>query len=331
MKLRGVKITGTGSYLPEKILTNSDLEKIVDTTDEWIRTRTGIEQRHIAAEDEATSDLAAKAAQRAIDAAGIDPTELDLIIVATICPDQTFPNTACHVQRKIGASPKAMCFSLEAACTGFVYALETATSMLRCGYHKKALIIGAEEMSTLVNWEDRSTCVLFGDGAGAMILETTEESEECALLASSMHANGKFTDILQIPAGGTRTPLTPALMEQKQNCLVMEGQAVFKQAVTSMVRACKTVLKEAGLTVDDLKWLVPHQANERIISAVGKGLGIENEKVFINVNKYANTSSATVPIALDEIAKGNLVQRGDYVLCVAFGAGLTWGASLIKW
>lgn len=328
---KGVKILGTGSYLPEKVVTNSDLEKIVDTNDEWIRTRTGIEERRISRDDEPTSEIAAKAAEEALKTAGIKAEELDLIIVATICPDQTFPNTACHVQKRIGASPTAMCFSMEAACTGFVYALETAVSMLRCGYHKKALVIGAEEMSKLVDWEDRSTCVLFGDGAGAMVLESTESTDECALVASSMHANGNYTDILQMPAGGTLLPISKAVIDEKKNFLKMEGQAVFKLAVTSMVKACKTVLKEAGLTVDDLRWLVPHQANQRIISAVGKGLGIETEKVFVNVNKYANTSSATVPIALDEIAKRDLVKGGDYVLTVAFGAGLTWGAALIKW
>ncbi len=328
---KGVKILGTGSFLPKKIVTNADLEKIVDTSDEWIRTRTGIEQRHIAEKDQPTSELAAKAAEAALRDAGIEATDIDLIIVATIAPDQIFPNTACHVQKLIGASSKAMCFSMEAACTGFVYALETATAMLRCGNHSKALVIGAEEMSKLVDWEDRSTCVLFGDGAGAMILEATDDVEECALVASSMHANGNYTDILEIPAGGSRMPLTKELLDEKKQFLRMEGQQVFKLAVTSMVKSCKKVLKEAGLTVDDIKWLVPHQANQRIISAVGKGLSIENEKVFVNVNKYANTSSATVPIALDEIAKSDLVKRGEYVLCVAFGGGLTWGAALLKW
>lgn len=328
---KGVKILGTGSYLPENIVTNADLEKIVDTSDEWIRTRTGIEERRIARDDEPTSEIAAKAAEAALLAAGIEATDLDLIIVATITPDQTFPNTACHVQKRIGASPTAMCFSIEAACTGFVYALETAVSMLRCGYHQKALVIGAEEMSKIVNWEDRSTCVLFGDGAGAMILETTENVDECALVASSMHANGKYTGILEMPAGGTAMPITKELIDQNMNCLKMEGQQVFKLAVNSMVKACKAALAEAELTVEDIKWLVPHQANLRIIHAVGKGLGIETSKVFVNVNKYANTSSATVPIALDEIAKNGLVKRDDYILCVAFGAGLTWGAALLKW
>ncbi len=330
MSLKGMKILGTGSYLPPNCVTNDDLAKTIDTTDEWIRTRTGIETRYIADETMPTSEIAAGAAEAAIKAAGISPDDIDLIIVATLSPDQTFPNTACHVQRRIGANPKAMCFSMEAACTGFVYALETATAMVRSGYHKTALIIGAEKMSSLVDWTDRSTCVLFGDGAGAMILQATDEPQ-CALIASTMHANGKHTDILQVPAGGTRLPLTPELILEKKNCITMEGQQVFKLAVTSMVKACKKVLKEAGLTIDDLTWLVPHQANKRIIAAVGKGLGIETEKVFINVNKYANTSSATVPIALDEIAKGGLVNSGDYVLCVAFGGGLTWGASLLKW
>lgn len=329
--LKGVKILGTGSFLPEKVVTNADLEKIVDTNDEWIRTRTGIETRHIAEADVPTSELAAKAAEAALLDAGIEATDLDLIIVATIAPDQIFPNTACHVQKLIGADPTAMCFSMEAACTGFVYALETATSMLRCGFHKRALIIGAEEMSKLVDWSDRSTCVLFGDGAGAMILEATEDSDECALVASTMHANGNYTSILEIPAGGSRMPITKEVIDEKQHYLKMEGNKVFKLAVNSMVTACKKVLDEANLTVDDITWLVPHQANMRIIQAVGKGLDIDTSKVFINVNKYANTSSATVPIALDEIAKGDLVKRGDYVLSVAFGAGLTWGAALIKW
>ncbi len=330
MSLKGMKILGTGSYLPPNCVTNDDLAKTIDTTDEWIRTRTGIETRYIADETVPTSAIAAGAAEAAIKDAGISADDIDLIIVATLSPDQPFPNTACHVQRRIGANPKAMCFSIEAACTGFVYALETATAMVRSGYHKTALVIGAEKMSSLVDWTDRATCVLFGDGAGAMIIQATEDPKT-ALIASTMHADGRHTDILQVPAGGSRLPLTPELIEDKQNCLKMEGQQVFKLAVTSMVKACKKVLKEAELTVDDLTWLVPHQANKRIIAAVGKGLGIETEKVFINVNKYANTSSATVPIALDEISKDGLVKSGDYVLCVAFGGGLTWGASLLKW
>ncbi|MCK5834497.1 MAG: ketoacyl-ACP synthase III [Lentisphaeria bacterium] len=331
MSFKGMKITGTGSYLPPNRVTNDDLAKIVDTNDEWIRTRTGIEARHIADKSTPTSEIAAGAARKAIEAAGITPDDLDLIIVATIAPDQVFPNTACHVQRIIGANPNAMCFSLEAACTGFVYALETATAMIRSGYHKTALVIGAEKMSSLVDWDDRATCVLFGDGAGAAILQATDDVNDCALIGSSMHANGNYGEILEIPAGGSRMPITPELLAAKMDCVKMEGQQVFKLAVTSMVKACKKVLNDAGITVDELTWLVPHQANMRIISAVGKGLGIETSKVFINVDKYANTSSATVPIALDEIVRGNLVQRGDYMLCVAFGGGLTWGASLIKW
>ncbi|MGL4854957.1 MAG: beta-ketoacyl-ACP synthase III, partial [Lentisphaeria bacterium] len=308
-----------------------DLEKQIETSDEWIRTRTGIEERRIAADDEPTSVLAAKAAEAALKVAGISASELDLIIVATICPDQIFPNTACHVQRRIGASPTAMCFDIEAACTGFVYGIEIATSMLRSGMHKTALVIGAEEMSKLVDWEDRTTCVLFGDGAGAMILSATENAEECALIASSMHANGEHTSILEIPGGGTLLPFSEEVLKSKSYFLRMEGQAVFKLAVNSMVKACKKVLEEANMSIDDINWLVPHQANNRIISAVGKGLGVADEKVFVNVNKYANTSSATVPIALDEMSTRGLVKRGDFVLCVAFGAGLTWGASLLKW
>lgn len=325
----GVRIEGVGSFAPEQVVTNFDLEARLDTSDEWIRTRTGIEARHIAAHDVPTSELAAEAALKALDDAGRKPEDVDLIIVATISPDEPFPNTASHVQRRIGAV-NAACFGLEAACTGFVYGLEVGANMVRGGNFKCVLVIGAEKMSSIVDWSDRTTCVLFGDGAGAALLVPCPVEED-ALISSKLKSDGRHTQILHTPAGGSALPITNELLEEHANFLKMEGQSVFKLAVTSMVKVCKEVLKNADLTLDQVKWIVPHQANTRIINAVGKGLGAAAEQVYVNVNRYGNTSSASVPIALDEIVKGDLVKRGDYILLVAFGGGLTWGASLLKW
>lgn len=325
----GVRIEGVGSFAPEQVVTNFDLEARLDTNDEWIRTRTGIEARHIAADDVPTSELAAEAALKALDDAGRKPEDVDLIIVATISPDEPFPNTASHVQRRIGAV-NAACFGLEAACTGFVYGLEVGANMVRGGNFNCVLVIGAEKMSSIVDWSDRTTCVLFGDGAGAAVLVPCPVEQD-ALISSKLKSDGRHTQILHTPAGGSALPITNELLEEHANFLKMEGQSVFKLAVTSMVKVCKEVLKNADLTLDQVKWIIPHQANTRIINAVGKGLGAAAEQVYVNVNRYGNTSSASVPIALDEIVKGDLVKRGDYILLVAFGGGLTWGASLLKW
>lgn len=329
MKQVGVTITATGSYLPEKVLTNHDLERIVDTSDDWVRTRTGIVERRIAADDEPTSALAAKAARAALDKAGMTPDDIDMIMVATLSPDTPFPNTACHVQRILGAD-QAACFSLEAACSGFVYGFEVASALVRNGVQRNILLIGAEKMSSILDWSDRSTCVLFGDGAGAAILSATDVESDC-YLASELGADGRFSELLHIPAGGSALPLTNDLLNQNLHRLHMTGREVFKLAVNAMVGAADKALAEAGVSRHDIRWLVPHQANNRIITAVGKRLEIPEERVFVNLDRYGNTSAATIPICLDEIASGGKVESGDIILMVAFGGGLTWGAGVLRW
>jgi 3-oxoacyl-[acyl-carrier-protein] synthase III len=325
----GVKIVGTGSYLPEKILTNRELEQMVDTTDEWIRTRTGIEKRHIAAESEPTSALGAAASLRALEAAGLEAGEIDLIIVATISPDKIFPNTGCFIQKRIGAD-RAACFSVEAACSGFVYIFAIGTAMIQTGIFRNALLIGAEKLSSIINWRDRSTCVLFGDGAGAVVLQACG-AEEDTHICSKLGSDGNYTDILHIPGGGSHLPMSQTVLDENLQYLAMSGQEVFKLAVNTMVSAATDTLERSGLTIDEIRWLIPHQANTRIITSVARRLGLPEEKAFMNLSKYGNTSGATIPIALDEIVRGGLVSRGDYLLFVAFGGGLTWGANLIRW
>lgn len=327
----GIQILGIGSYVPEKILTNCDLEKMVDTSDEWIKSRTGIEQRRIASDEQATSDLAYEAAKKALKNANIEAKELDAIIVASITVDQVFPSTACILQEKLGAK-KAFCFDLEAACSGLLYSLEVANSLLMANTkYNKILVIGAEKLSSIVNWEDRNTCVLFGDGAGALILGKNEDVDKNCIIASNLGADGQYTEILQIPAGGSRLPASAETIANKQHFLTMAGGDVFKLAVNAMVRSCKEVMKEAGITADDIKWLVPHQANYRILRAVASRLKIPEDEVYMNVNRFGNTSAASIGLCLDEIAIGNKAEKGDYILLTAFGGGLTWGAMLIKW
>lgn len=327
----GLKILGTGSYAPEKILTNKDLEKMVDTSDEWIRTRTGIEERHIAAENESASDMAYKASIKAMEMANIQADDIDLIIVATVSPDHPFPSTACVLQRKLEVPATAMCFDMQAACSGFLYAIDLANSLMKAhSERKKALIIGVEKISALTDWKDRNTCILFGDGAGAVILDTTA-NDGSELIATKLASDGKYSDILKVPAGGSALPLSEEVMEKRLQYIRMEGQEVFKLAVTSMVNSCKEVLEEAGISSSDIRWLIPHQANKRIISAVGKRLSLTEENVYINVQKYGNTSAASIGIALDELVRDGQIERGEYLLLTAFGAGLTWGATLLRW
>lgn len=320
-------IVGLGAYLPEKVLTNFDLEKMVDTTDEWIRTRTGIRERHIAAEGQATSDLALPAAQEALRSAGLTPQQLDLIIVATISPDMLFPSTACYLQKKLGASCGA--FDMAAACSGFPYALSVAEGFVKSGLYKHVLVVGAEVVSKFINWKDRATCVLFGDGAGAAIVTTSKDGH--GILASYLGADGNQSDILQIPAGGSAIPPSEESVKNGLHYLRMAGPELFKIAVKTMEQAVREVLKHENLTVNDLKCLIPHQANDRILKAVADRLKIPYEKVFINVDRYGNMSSASTPIALYEAVKTGVIQKGDYVVLVAFGGGLTWAANLIKW
>ncbi|MBO5307164.1 MAG: ketoacyl-ACP synthase III [Lentisphaeria bacterium] len=325
-----IKIAGTGSYVPERILTNFDLEKMVETNDEWIRTRTGIQERHLAAPDEATSDMAYKAACRAMEMAGISAADLDAIVIATITPDHIFPNTASLLQNRLGA-PNAMCFDLSAACSGLLYSLEVAHALMTTRKkYKHVLVIGAEKLSCITDWQDRNTCVLFGDGAGAVILEN-DGSDGCnTLLAADLHADGNYTGVLNMPAGGSRNPATAETVEKRMHFIHMEGKETFKLAVNGMVSASKTVLAEAGVEASQVRLVVPHQANQRIIDAVAQRLDVEPEVVFSNIKSYGNTSAASIGICLDEIVRNKKIDRGDYLLLTAFGGGLTWGALLFR-
>jgi len=325
---RSCSITGVGSYVPEKILTNADLEKLVDTSDDWITTRTGIKERHMAAKDEFTSDMAAKAAQRAMKMAGVTASQIDLIIVATITPDMPFPATACFVQQKIGAK-RAAAFDLEAACSGFIYGLEIGQQFIMSRTHDTVLVIGAEKLSAITDWKDRNTCVLFGDGAGAAVLQNRENSH--GLLTALMGADGGKANLLFMPAGGSRCPASRDSVDARQHFLHMSGKETFKNAVQAMCSAAQEVLRRCEVDITRIKCVIPHQANRRIIDAVGERLGATPEQMFINVDRYGNTSAASVAIALDEAVASGKIQRGDLILLVVFGAGLTWGAAVIEW
>ena len=327
----GITIRGTGKFVPEKILTTADLEKMVETSDEWITTRTGIHQRHLAAADVATSDLAYEAAKQALDMAGIKPEELDLITVATVTPDMGFPNTAALVQKKLKAQ-KCVCFDLEAACSGLLYSIEVAHSLLLANKkYRKALVIGAEKLSSIVDWTDRGTCVLFGDGAAALVLESSDEIEGDFYIAGKLAADGNYDNILRLPAGGSAMPASHETVDQHLHCIKMAGQETFKLAVNAMVSACKEVLEISGVEPENVAWIIPHQANHRIISAVAQRLTISDDRVYSNIERYGNTSSASIGICLDELNRAGKLKKGDVVLLTAFGGGLTWGAELIRW
>ncbi len=324
-------IIGTGSYVPERVLTNDDLSKIVDTSDEWITTRTGIKERHIAADNEATSDLASKAALKALEAAGVKAEDIELIIVATVTPDMFFPSTACFVQKKIGAS-NAVCFDISAACSGFLYALQVARNFINTGTRGTALVIGAEKLSSLINWKDRNTCVLFGDGAGAVVIKRTcEDHAPGRVLSTVMGSDGNLADLLKVPGGGSACPITPENAESRPNTIHMEGRETFKHAVTRMCQAAEQALAQAGLTAADIDMVIPHQANARIISAIADRLGLSEEKTFMNLQKYGNTSAATIPVALDEAHRSGRIKHGDVLLFVAFGGGFTWASTVMRW
>ncbi|HET6408240.1 MAG TPA: beta-ketoacyl-ACP synthase III [Chthoniobacteraceae bacterium] len=325
---RTVSIIGTGSYVPERVMTNAELEKLVETSDEWITTRTGIKERRIAAEDECTSDLAAKAAQSALDNAGISADEVDLIIVATVTPDMFFPSTACFVQRKIGAK-NAACFDISAACAGFLYAVEIAQQFITSHTYDTILVIGAEKLSSIVDWNDRNTCVLFGDGAGAAVLRHRGGGH--GVISTFMASDGGLSDILYIPGGGSRFPVSKENADQRLNCIKMNGKETYKHAVTSMLDAAQKALAEANLTPDDLACIIPHQANLRIIEAISHRLSVPMDRFMVNLDRFGNTSAAAVAIALDEAHRTGRMKVGDYVLLVVFGGGLTWAASVIQW
>ncbi len=325
---RSCSITAVGSYVPSRILTNGELEKMVETSDEWITSRTGIKERRIAAPDEFTSDLAAKAALRAMESAQITAEQIDLIIIATITPDMPFPSTACLVQQKIGAR-RAAAFDIEAACSGFIFALEIGQQFIMSRTYETILVIGAEKLSSIVNWKDRNTCVLFGDGAGAAVLQHRPQGH--GLLTACMGSDGSKADLLSMPGGGSRCPATSESLAAGHHHLRMDGKETFKSAVNAMYTAAQEALRRCEVDISQIKCVIPHQANRRIIDAVGERLGVAPEQVFVNLEKYGNTSAASVAIALDEAVASGRIHRGDLVLLVVFGAGLTWGAAVIEW
>jgi 3-oxoacyl-[acyl-carrier-protein] synthase-3 len=325
--MKKVGIVGVGEYLPSKILTNADLEKMVDTSDEWITTRTGIKQRRLVSKQEATSDLAAKAAKEALNDAGLKPANVDLIIVATITPDMQFPSAACFVQANLGAK-NAACMDISAACAGFVYGIVTAQQFIARGAYKNALVIGVEILSSITDWKDRNTCVLFGDGAGAAVLA---EVKSGGILSTYIGADGTKTDLLMIPGGGSRNPASHKTIDERLHYIKMQGNELFKLAITLMTEAAQVALKRAGLACSDVDLIIPHQANVRIIMAMAKKLGLPPEKIYLNIEKYGNMSSASTATALCEAVKEGRVKKGDIVLLDAFGAGLVWGACVIKW
>lgn len=318
------RIIGTGGYLPEKILTNADLEKIVDTSDEWIRERTGIQQRHIAEEGQTTCDLAEQATLRALEMSGIDANTIDLIIVATTTPDKIFPSTACLLQSRLNIHG-CPAFDVQAVCSGFVYGLSVADQFIKTGMTKRALVVGAETLSRITDWSDRNTCVLFGDGAGAVILEA---SEQAGILSTHIHADGKYEELLHVPSGPSKLPSTDAVAERSMQ---MKGNEVFKMAVNTLSRIAKETLEANGIQKEDIDWLVPHQANLRIIKGTAKKLKLTDDQTVVTVHKHANTSSASIPLALDEAIRDGRIQRGQLLLLEAFGGGFTWGSALIRY
>jgi 3-oxoacyl-[acyl-carrier-protein] synthase III len=322
-----MKIIATGRYLPEKILSNADLEKIVETTDEWIFSRTGIRERRIAAQHETSSYMGAKAAENALRQAGLTAADIDLIIVATVTPDATFPSTACYVQNHLGAT-RAAAFDLQAACSGFLYSLVVADQFLRSGIYKTILVIGSEKLSSIIDWTDRSTCVLFGDGAGAVIVQSQQGPSK--LLSCDLGSNGGLHEILYLLNSNTAKANGQELGPQGA-CMVMAGQDVFKQAVTEMGRSAKKSMENAGLEISDLRCVITHQANIRIIDALADRLKIPKEKTFVNVQRYGNISAACIPVALSEAHEQFQFQAGDKLLLVAFGGGLTWASAVIEW
>lgn len=322
------RITGTGSYLPERIMTNQELEQMVDTNSEWIVARTGIKERRIVADGECTSDMAVIAAQRAMEMAGVTADQIDLIVMGTITGDYPWPATACVVQAKLGAS-KAFAYDLSAACSGFLYALSNANDFIRSGHGRRVLVIGAETLSRAIDWTDRNTCVLFGDGAGAVVLEAGDE--EAGILSCHLHSDGNYLELLYQPGFGAKHPASKEGLDSKLPYLKMQGNEVFKVAVRSLTEVSLEALAAHGYESSDVALFVPHQANRRILEATAKRLNLKDEQTFINVHKYGNTSGATIPVALDEANRQGFLKSGDLVLSAAFGGGFTWAAALLRW
>ena len=325
--LRG-RIVATGSYVPENVVTNHDLEKIIDTSDEWITERTGIKERRVVNGDQATSDLAFEAASIALKRAHLKPKDIDLIVVATITADMAFPSTACILQDRLGAK-NAAAFDINAACSGFIYGLHIANGLIRSGIHTKVLLVGAEVLSKVTDWQDRTTCILFGDGAGAAILEATKEKR--GVCSTHIGSDGSLGDLIRLPGAGSRNPCSKETILKRLNYIKMKGNETFKVAVRTLEELVTRTLADNSLEPSQLSLLIPHQANIRIIQATAKRLGMPMEKVFVNIDKYGNTSAASVPIALDEAVQTGRIQDGDYILIEAFGGGLTWASSLIRW
>lgn len=324
----GAIITGTGHYVPEKILTNNDLEKMVDTSDKWITTRTGIKERRIAKKNETTSVLATEAACRALDSAGISSEDIDLILVATATPDMLFPSVACLVQNQIGAV-NAAAFDIEAGCTGFIYVLTIAQQFIMTDFYSKILVIGAETLSKITDYTDRNTCILFGDGAGAVVLEKGEKGK--GILTAHLGADGTGAKLLRIPGGGSLHPASIDTVQKKMHYTKMDGKEVFKFAARNMASSTIKSLNKVNMRVEDIDYLIPHQANIRIIENAAKRLNLEKEKIYVNIDKYGNMSSASIPVALDEAVKGHFIKKGDIIAFAGFGAGLTWGSMVMKW
>lgn len=328
IKILKTKIAGTGSYLPERVLTNADLEKMVDTSDEWISTRTGIKERRIVNEDQAASDLAYEASKKAIQAAQVKPEELDMIIVATITPDMVFPATACVLQEKLGVKGIAA-FDLEAACSGFLYGISIGSQFIATGMYNNILVVAAEALSKIIDWKDRSTCILFADGAGAVILKPS--SDNSRIISSYLGADGTGADLVGVPAGGSRLPASQETVRNGQHYMKMKGNGLFKRAVKVMVQAIDISLEKSGLTYDEIDFFIPHQANIRIINAVARRIGIDKDKAYVNLDQCGNMSAASVAVALDQAVREGKIKKGDKVLLTCFGGGLTWASLVIEW
>ena len=324
------EIVGTGNYLPEKIITNADLEKTLDTSDEWIRTRTGIHERRIARKDESSSTLGAHAAKSALDSAGMKPDELDMIIVCTSTPDVLYPSTACFVQKNIGAS-KAAAYDISAVCSGFVFGLSIAEQYIKSGRYENVMVIGAEVNSRIMDWSDRKTCILFGDGAGAVIVKRVEKEEPLGILSTHIYSDGNHSDMLIVPGGIGREPVNREAVDNKMYCLKMAGQSTFKVAVKRMTEVSKECLEFNELTAEDVDVVIPHQANRRIIETVSEKLNMNIDKFVINIHKYGNTSAASIPIALHEAREAGKLKSGNLSLLTVLGAGITWGAAAVRW